>query len=560
MPTLTGQQLGEAPRYNHPCGHLLDSGRREEYINICVPLYRASSKGDLKAARAILEGHEYLVRYSITEKKETPLHVVAAVNNSEFVRYLVGMMSEDDLELQNEEGNNALCVAAITGNRITAMIMVQKNCQLLTVRGSGNMMPLYLAAYHYRYDTMLYLYEHSQRMSSLGWTDDDRNSVFLKCIEINCFDAEHANLGYYATARERREAARHLLLTEKSSKAATQLLRRIWKKIVKKNKDEIDIILRGPVAEMDTYPCQILFVAAETGNANFLFELIREYPDLIWKTDDAGRTIFHIGLSRHHHDIFNLLVYEIGAPNKDTITRLKDKHGNTLLHSVSSNTRKNPYEHLMGASAQLLHQQVWFQRVRFMLPPFCGQLKNAADQTPYEVFNHNHKDLIDKADKWVKETSNQSMLVATLITTISFTAAFTIPGGYNQNTGFPMFLRDIPFTAFVIFDAISFISSSLSILIFLPISFSRYSEHGSFHTKFAIGFLALLFSITTLMAAFSASFFVLYHNKLPIIMSSLATLPIIIFFLMESRSFTRDVLTISFEFMTPRSKKRMPYN
>lgn len=86
--------------YNHPRKDLLDGGKRSEYMNICVPLYRAIICGDWKAADKILmDGDYYLVRYSITEKKETPLHVAVMTKNIKFVEKLLDKMKEDDLAL-----------------------------------------------------------------------------------------------------------------------------------------------------------------------------------------------------------------------------------------------------------------------------------------------------------------------------------------------------------------------------------------------------------------------------------------------------------------------------
>ncbi|MFS7909338.1 hypothetical protein Hanom_Chr01g00093431 [Helianthus anomalus] len=67
--TLPVQQP-HASTYNHPCEDLLDGRRRREYIDIVVPLYRASIKGDLEATKVIFDQDQIdLVRYRITEKK-----------------------------------------------------------------------------------------------------------------------------------------------------------------------------------------------------------------------------------------------------------------------------------------------------------------------------------------------------------------------------------------------------------------------------------------------------------------------------------------------------------
>lgn len=160
-------------------------GRRREYMSFCVPLYKASIKGDWEAARIILKGRENLVRYSITEMKETPLHLATRSRSHEFVRHLLDMMEKEDLELQNEDGNTAFCLAAIDGDVRMAKIMVDKNRELLTIRGSGNMVPLCLATSSSSHKMVKYLY--FEQMPTDGWTDDDWNMFFLKCVECELF-------------------------------------------------------------------------------------------------------------------------------------------------------------------------------------------------------------------------------------------------------------------------------------------------------------------------------------------------------------------------------------
>lgn len=96
-------------------------------------------------------------------------------------------------------------------------------------------------------------------------------------------------------------------------------------------------------------------------------------------------------------------------------------------------------------------------------------------------------------------------MVGALIITIMFTAAFTIPDGNNQDTGFPMFSHKRLFRVFIISDALSFISSSTSVLVFLGIVTSRYAEEDFYQSlplKMMIGHCTLMFSIATMMVAF----------------------------------------------------------
>nr|GEX77542.1 ankyrin repeat-containing domain, PGG domain protein [Tanacetum cinerariifolium] len=181
--------------------------------------------------------------------------------------------------------------------------------------------------------------------------------------------------------------------------------------------------------------------------------------------------------------------------------------------------------------------------IRNMIPPSYRERKNKDDLTPHELFTKEHKDLVIRGEEWMKGTASQCMVVAALIATIVFAAAFTVPGGYaqsndqasNQKNGVPVFHSKATFMVFVVADAISLFSSSASILMFLSILTSRYAERDfleSLPKKLMLGLAALFLSITTMTVAFSVSFFVLYHRGLlwiPILIGALAVLPVLLY-------------------------------
>lgn len=103
-------------------------------------------------------------------------------------------------------------------------------------------------------------------------------------------------------------------------------------------------------------------------------------------------------------------------------------------------------------------------------------MKNSDGQTPSDLFTKAHQGLQEAGEKWMKDISNSCMIVATLIATVVFAAAFTLPGGENQQTGPPVLLGSNWFMVFFRSDAIAFISSTTSISIFLSILTSRYTE------------------------------------------------------------------------------------
>ena len=118
-------------------------------------------------------------------------------------------------------------------------------------------------------------------------------------------------------------------------------------------------------------------------------------------------------------------------------------------------------------------------------------------------------------EQWMKETTSCTV-VGALIVNSMFAAVFTVPGGNEQNNGFPIFLNKKLFIAFIVSDALLLFSSSTLVLMFLEILISRYAEedfHESLTRKMIIGLSNLFFSITAMMTAFSPTLFLMLHEQ-----------------------------------------------
>ena len=162
---------------------------------------------------------------------------------------------------------------------------------------------------------------------------------------------------------------------------------------------------------------------------------------------------------------------------------------------------------------------------------------NTNGKRPRELFTESHKELMKEGEKWMKEIASSCTVVFTLIVTIMFAAAITVPGGNNQDSGFPTFLNEKLFMVFIISDALALASASISLMMSLDILTSSYVEEDfqSLPKKMIIGLSALFFSVTTMMITFCASLFIILPGKsqvfIPII--CLISVPIILFTLMQ---------------------------
>ncbi|KAF6174963.1 hypothetical protein GIB67_026451 [Kingdonia uniflora] len=136
-------------------------------------------------------------------------------------------------------------------------------------------------------------------------------------------------------------------------------------------------------------------------------------------------------------------------------------------------------------------------------------------RTPRDIFNDEHDNLFEKGKKWMKEIALSCSFVATIIATVVFTSAFTVPGVNKSNIGMPIFLKNRFLMLFAISDALALISSLTSVLVFLSVLTSRYAEEDfleSLPRKLIIGFATLFFSIAAMVIAFSSTYFIMFSN------------------------------------------------
>ena len=159
---------------------------------------------------------------------------------------------------------------------------------------------------------------------------------------------------------------------------------------------------------------------------------------------------------------------------------------------------------------------------------------NQERMTPKELFTEKHKDLVKEGEKWTKDTASYCSVVAALVATIKFAAAFTVPGGNEQTKGYPIFLHKKLFMLFMISNAASLFSSTTSLLMFLGLLTSRYAEDDflkSLPTRLIIGLSTMFISLATMMIAFCAALLLMLQSQLWIVIpvTVLASVPVTLY-------------------------------
>ena len=143
-----------------------------------MPLYKYALKGDWEAAEQILEKDRTLLSAGISRGWDTVLHIAAGARHVRFVEKLAEIMDKEHLEIQDKNGNTALCIAAAAGAVEIVEILIKHNDSLLTRRGSHKMAPPYMAAVLGQSEMAWYLYPKSKKMLE----KTDLENLFFSCI------------------------------------------------------------------------------------------------------------------------------------------------------------------------------------------------------------------------------------------------------------------------------------------------------------------------------------------------------------------------------------------
>ncbi|KAK4256048.1 hypothetical protein QN277_008962 [Acacia crassicarpa] len=282
-----------------------------------------------------------------------------------------------------------------------------------------------------------------------------------------------------------------------------------------------------------------LFLAAKEGNVEFVLRVSKANPELLLLGDSSFQNIFCYAVRNRQAGIFNLIH---GLRFKDVVVTGKDKYGNTLLHVAAAQASAPVLNRIYGPMLQMQRELQWFTEVESLIPSTIRGVPNDDGMTAEELFKKEHRDLMRQGEIWVKDTASSCSVVGTLIVTIMFTAAFTVPGGNDQTYGFPLLIKQPFFQVFIFSTVLSLVSSSTSVLTFLAVLTSHYSKEKflrSLPIELILGLSSLFISIVSMMVAFLSTInLMLNHSNyswgfLPIIM--LASVPIFLFVLSQFR-------------------------
>lgn len=552
----TSSGLRDLPTYPQP-------GTLESACSQYLPLYRAVDNGDLEATTAFIKADINLLGARISPAGDTPLHLAAIAGHVRIVKELVRLMTATQLELRNIHNITAFFNAIVGANTNMVEIMLDKNPELLSLPNHfGCYIPVVDAARYGHKDLVQYLYRLTPEEKLSPDPVNGSNGVVLLdcCITAEIYDiALHLLEKYPRLAIEKGLEGYSVLhtLAGKPSAFPSGCRLAFWRRwiyscavpgISKHMHDQklrhmqanglLNIICQETAALDESRFSDIgvyraIFKAVRYGTVELLSEIIKCNPNNIWCVDEDGLGIFLYATLLRQEKIFSLLYQMDGK--KNFLMLHPDKFGNNILHGAAILAPSSQLGRVSGAALQMQRELQWFKEVENIVQPHQKVELNKEKKTPRELFTEQHKKLVEGGERWMKDTATACSVVAALIVTIMFAAAFTVPGGYNGDNGVPVCLHTNFFMVFIISDALSLFSSTTSVLMFLGILTSRYREEDflkSLPAKLIIGLSGLFFSLATMMIAFVATLKIVLEERLAWIyipIGLIAVIPVTLF-------------------------------
>ncbi|KAH6779149.1 hypothetical protein C2S52_010386 [Perilla frutescens var. hirtella] len=561
------------------------------YKQMPLALYKAALRGDWDATEAILEQDPELAEARVAPNLDTALHIAVGTGRAiPYLEKLVNYMAPDLLAMKNSYNRTALHMAAVTGNLAAARILVSRRRDLLYVMDTWGQLPVVNAAMCDHPPTVDFFI--SQTIND----DFDRDHyVAQHCllllntlIESEFFDNALNLVERYPDLARMQHASglsvlRTLSLKDKAFPSGARL--NLWERLIYSIEDPscctptlrelgrwhrnlhtvLYQVIRRIVPhvkwiheqkvkheqalklltclcshieslneiEAESIYADAMLKAAELGIPEVIEAIVDTCPNAVYSMEvNTKRFFLHMAVENRCEKVFNL-VYQM-SDHKHQFSNIKDLSGNTLSHLAAKLAPPHKLNLVSGAALQMQRELQWFREVEKNVRPYDRERPNSDEKTPRMIFTEEHSSLKAEGEKWMKDTANSCSIAAALIATVVFAAAITVPGG-NGESGYPLFARSSAFIIFAISDALSLFTSSTSLLMFLAILTSRYAEEDFLYAlpkRLCIGLFTLFLSILSMMAAFSATIYLVFGRK-----SAWVLIPVAVFACLPVTSF-----------------------
>ncbi|KAJ6855877.1 protein ACCELERATED CELL DEATH 6-like [Populus alba x Populus x berolinensis] len=488
-------------------------------LEMCPPLlFQANKKGEIPLHFAARFGHSNVVRVLIDRAKARHTDPESGVTEAKKM-----------LRMTNEEQDTALHEAARSIQAQVVEILTKEDPEFSYSANVHGETPLYIAA--------------ASRGSYIGLWTEERGKVVDEILGNSIsvdYGGPNGRTALHAASRVGDDGTARKLL-EKEKKLTKTTDENDWSPLHYAAyygwSGTVEVLLEydasaAYIAETEKKRTA-LHLAAIQGLVDVMKDIVSRCPACCELVDNRGWNALHYAVARIgrlgttsicKEDI---VVFDecLKIPELARLGTKKDDKGNTPFHLI----------------AALAHKQKQWRLVLFVseIPELCGLNKRKLSiyDIDEENFGEIQKEILEslgdvgsgpighgpfvlkkinndeenkKEEEAFSKARESHLVVAALIATVTFAAAFTLPGGYKSDRGTAILAKNINFIVFIISDTMSLVLSSFAVFIHFLISFTQGIGGGKYEVikkdttrrLFWVAMALTIFGMCTMMTAF----------------------------------------------------------
>ncbi|KAG0458369.1 hypothetical protein HPP92_023526 [Vanilla planifolia] len=258
-----------------------------------------------------------------------------------------------------------------------------------------------------------------------------------------------------------------------------------------------------------------ILIAAMKGVTEMVKKILDTFPIAVQDFDSNHKNVILLSVQHRQPQVYKLMLER--KMMRDSVFGKVDKDGNSALHLAARSAGDSHLWVIPGAALQMQWEIKWYKFVKYSMEPSFFQQYNKEGKTAKQIFIESHVNLTEEGGKWLTNTSQSCTVVAALIATVAFASATTVPGGLDQQTGYPVLERKPAFAVFAVSALVALCFSVTSLITFLAVLTSRYQEKDferDLPMKLILGLSTLFMSIAAMLVSFCSGHFFVLEDRL----------------------------------------------
>ncbi|XP_058092370.1 protein ACCELERATED CELL DEATH 6-like [Magnolia sinica] len=397
---------------------------------------------------------------------DTPLHCAARTGRLNVVEILLNWIETEDrslglLRITNKEKNTALHEALRNRHGRVAMKLLESDWKLACLVNEAGESPLHIAAREELLQVVQMILDTTPSADELMPLQEVVNRIHADLWEqkrdiVRIQDNHGRTALHYAACQDKPTIVSVLLRSDHS----------------------LAYIL-------DNNGCSPLHIAAASGSPLVIAELLKHCPDVSEQLDPSGKNVFHIAIIYRKYSTVRRL---LRMPELEGMINEPDADGNTLLH-LAAKYRSDALLMLLSrdrrmdmtimnkdgqTALDLIEMDPENHEIQLLILKYLryhGAIRGRRQQMPSGIHETRPQniDMADWNERYKARVSTYT-LVAALIATVTFAAAFTMPGGYRNddpNQGAAVLVKRWSFKAFLFSNTIALCCSLMVVVCFI---------------------------------------------------------------------------------------------